>query len=257
MSLTQRQRADAAFFDQYWVDYLAQENFDWIIPSDKEMFLRDLGHSLRYVLKRMGSIKGLRILELGCGTGDYTVVLARRGASVWATDIAPSALEITRQRAKLNNVNHSIHTARMSAETLAFPDGTFDWVVGFGLLHHAEPPALASEVRRVLRAGGRALFREPLGLNPLLEFARRYIPYRHKSRAPGDRFLREEDLEAVEAYFPDCRLRAFYLFSMITRAVGNENSFPFLWKLDEFLLRHLSFLWRWCRYIVLECKTDD
>ena len=49
MSLTQRQRADAAFFDQHWAN-LAQEDFDWIIPSDEEMFLRDLGRSLRYVL---------------------------------------------------------------------------------------------------------------------------------------------------------------------------------------------------------------
>ncbi|MBN1813536.1 MAG: class I SAM-dependent methyltransferase [Anaerolineae bacterium] len=253
-SLTERQRADAAFFDQHWAK-LAQEDFDWIVPPDEEMFLRDLGRSLRYVLERMGDIKGLRILELGCGTGDYTVVLARRGASVWAADLAPSALEITRRRALMNSVDDCIHPVQMSAETLALPDDTFDWVVGFGLLHHAEPPNLAAEVQRVLRASGRALFREPLGLNPFLEFARRYIPYRRKVRAPGDRFLREEDLKAVAACFPNCRIRSFYLFSMITRAVGREDSFPLLWALDEFLLRRFSSLWRWCRYAVLECQA--
>jgi SAM-dependent methyltransferase len=253
-SLTERQLADAAFFNRHWAN-LVQEDFDWIVPPDKEMFLRDLGRSLCYVLERMGDIDGLRILELGCGTGDYTVVLARRGATVWAADLAPSALEITQRRALMNNVDNHVHPIQMSAETLPFPDGTFDWVVGFGLLHHAEPPALAAEARRVLRAGGRALFREPLGLNPFLEFARRHIPYRRKVRAPGDRFLREEDLEAVAACFPDCRIRSFYLFSMITRAVGREDSFPLLWALDEFLLRRFSFLWRWCRYAVLEYQA--
>jgi SAM-dependent methyltransferase len=252
--LTERQRADAAFFDQYWAN-LAQEDFDWIVPPDEEMFLQDLGHSLRYALERMGDIGGLRMLELGCGTGDYTVVLARRGAAIWAADLATSALEITQRRALMNNVNDRIHPVRMPAETLPFPDGSFDWVVGFGLLHHAEPPALAAEARRILRTGGRALFREPLGLNPFLEFARRYIPYRQKSRAPGDRFLRETDLEAVAACFPDCKIRPFYLFSMITRAVGREDSFPLLWALDELLLRRFSSLWRWCRYAVLECQA--
>jgi SAM-dependent methyltransferase len=237
--LTERQRADAAFFDRHWAN-LAQEDFAWIVPPDEEMFLQDLGHSLRYVLERMEDIEGLRILELGCGTGDYTVVLARRGATVWAADLAPSALDITQRRALMNRVDDRIHPVQMSAETLAFPDDTFDWIVGFGLLHHAEPPALAAEAQRVLRAGGRALFREPLGLNPLLEFARRHIPYRRKVRAPGDRFLREEDLESVATCFHECRIRPFYLFSMITRAVGREDAFPLLWALDEFLLRRFS-----------------
>jgi SAM-dependent methyltransferase len=253
-SLTDRQRADAAFFDRHWTS-LVQEGLDWIVPPDEDMFRLDLGRSLRYVLERMGSTEGLRVLELGCGTGDYTVALARRGASVMAVDLALSALEITRRRARLNNVADSIRVARMPAEALAFPDASFDWVVGFGLLHHAEPSALAAEVQCVLRLGGRALFREPLGLNPFLEFARRHFPYRRKVRAPGDRFLQEEDLAAVAAHFSDCRIRPFYLFSMVTRAIGGENWFPILWSLDEFLLRHFCFLWRWCRYVVLECQV--
>ena len=40
------------------------------------------------------------ILELGCGPGDYTIMLARRGAQVTAIDIAPTSLGITRERAQ-------------------------------------------------------------------------------------------------------------------------------------------------------------
>jgi len=254
-SLTDRQRADAIFFDRHWTN-LAQDGLSWIVPSDEEMFRLDLGHSLRHVLERMGSIRGLRVLELGCGTGNYTVVLARRGAQVVALDLAPSALEITRRRARLNDVAEQIRVVRMPAEVLAFPTASFDWVVGLGLLHHAEPAALAAEVQRVLRPGGHAIFREPLGLNPLLEFARLYLPYRNKVRAPGDRFLREEDLAAVATHFSACHLHPFYLFSMITRAVDGGDRWPFLWSLDEFLLRHFRFLWRWCRYVVLEYQVE-
>ena len=143
----------------------------------------------------------------------------------------------------------------MPAESLACAGGTFDWVVGFGVLHHARPAALAAEVRRVLRPGGRALFREPLGLNPLLDFARQRLPYHRKVRAPGDRFLREEDLRAVATRFSNARLRPFYLFSMIGRAFGKRERFTLLWSLDEFLLARFPGLWRWCRYVVLEYEV--
>lgn len=252
--LTDRQRADAAFFDRHWTR-LVDDGFEWIVPPDEAMFRLDLGRSLRYALRRMGDLTGARILELGCGTGDYTVVLARRGAQVTAVDLAPAALEITRRRARRNDVGHRIQVARMPAEALACADGTFDWVVGFGVLHHARPAALAAEARRVLGPGGRALFREPLGLNPLLEFARRHLPYRRKVRAPGDRFLREEDLQAVAAHFSTARLRPFYLFSMISRAFGKRETVPLLWSLDEFLLARFPGLWRWCRYAVLEVEV--
>lgn len=252
--LTDRQRADVAFFDRYWTRWV-DEGLEWVVPPDEAMFRRDLGRSLRYVLQRMGDLTGARVLDLGCGTGDYTVVLARRGARMTAVDLAPVALETTRQRARRNDVADRIEVARMPAEALALPDDTFDWVVGFGVLHHAEPAALAAEARRVLRPGGRALFREPLGLNPLLEFARRHLPYRHKSRAPGDRFLRQEDLQAVAVHFSTAHLRPFYLFSMISRAFGRRERFPMLWSVDEFLLRRFPGLWRWCRYVVLEYEV--
>jgi SAM-dependent methyltransferase len=249
--LTDRQRADAAFFDRHWTR-LADEGLDWIVPPDEAMFQLDLGRSLRYALRRMGDLAGARILELGCGTGDYTVVLARRDAQVTAVDLAPAALASTRHRAQLNGVGDRIRVARMPAEALAFAGGSFDWVVGFGVLHHARPAVLAAEARRVLRPGGHALFREPLGLNPLLEFARRHLPYHRKVRAPGDRFLREQDLQAVAAEFSSFHLRPFYLFSMISRAFSKRERFPLLWSLDEFLLARFPGLWRWCRYAVIE-----
>jgi SAM-dependent methyltransferase len=253
-SLTERQRSDAAFFDRHW-ERLAREGLDWVVPPDEEMYRRDLGRSLRYVLQRLGALEGRRVLELGCGSGDYTVVLARRGALITAIDLAPSALAITRRRARANRVAERVRVARMPVEALALADAAFDWVVGLGVLHHADPVALAAEARRVLRPDGRALFREPLGLNPLLELARRRLPYRRKVRAPGDRFLGEGDLAALGDRFSECHLRPFYLFSMITRAVGREDSFPLLWSLDEFLLRRFRSLWRWCRYVVLECRA--
>ena len=42
---------------------------------------------------------------------------------------------------------------------------------------------------------------------------------------------------------------------MISRAVGGEVSFPWLWKLDEYLIEHVPTVRRWCRYVLVEYTT--
>jgi SAM-dependent methyltransferase len=149
-------------------------------------------------------------------------------------------------------VGDVIHVGWMAAETLAFPDETFDWVVGFGLLHHANPATLGPELRRVLRPGGRALFREPLGTNPILEFARNHLPYRNKHHSLNEHPLKYGHINLVGQSFRSTRIREFYLFSMISRAIGSETSYPALWALDEFLIRCVPAIRRWCRYVLVE-----
>lgn len=250
--LTEAQRLDATYFNALWQQQFEAGRIDPVVPADEVMWQQDLGRSLRVTFEWLGDLQGQRVLELGCGPGDYTIMLARRGAQVTALDVAPASLLITSRRAQANGVQQAIQTAWMTAETLAFPAGVFDWVVGFGLLHHADPVRLGPEVRRVLRPGGKALFREPLGANPLLEFTRQYLPYRAKHRSLNEHPLKYSDIEQVGQHFRVTRLREFYLFSMISRAVGGEMSFPGLWALDEYLIGRLPGLRRWCRYALIE-----
>lgn len=250
--LTEAQRLDACYFHSLWQEMFDRGRIDPVVPPDEEMWQRDLGRSLQVAFEWLGDLRGRRVLELGCGPGDYTIMMARRGARVTAIDIAPAALWITLRRAQKNRVVRSIQASWMAAETLAFPNEAFDRVVGFGLLHHADIAALAPEVRRVLRPGGRALFREPLGTNPLLQFARQRLPYRHKHRSLNENPLNYGDIQRVGQHFQTTRVREFYLFSMISRVVGGEMSFPGLWALDEFLIQRLPPLRRWCRYVLVE-----
>jgi hypothetical protein len=107
-------------------------------------------------------------------------------------------------------------------------------------------------MRRVLRPAGRALFREPLGANPLLQLARERLPYRDKHRSLNEHLLDYAQIEQVGQHFRTSRVREFYLFSMISRAVGSEMSFPTLWALDEFLIQRVPAVRRWCRYVLME-----
>lgn len=121
---------------------------------------------------------GDRVLELGIGLSSTGWQLAQRGVRVVAIDVSPVAVERARAAAAVEGLD-SIEFAVMNAEALEFDDGSFDGVVGSGILHHLDLDAALAEVRRVLRPGGGAVFYEPLGHNPLIN--------RYRDRTPGMR----------------------------------------------------------------------
>lgn len=251
---TARQREEARFFDQHWLETLNTSDLRLEIPPDELLFQEDLGQSLAYMLARLGKLENKHVIDLGCGPGDFSIFLARHGAQVEAVDVAASALEITQQRAEVNGVAERIQTHLMPAEQLDFPNAYFDWVLGFGVLHHVDLNLLGRELRRILKPGGRALFREPLGTNPFLEFVRRYLPYQNKYHSHYERPLTYDDIDALGRSFRETHRREFYLFSSISRLLGGESSnlFKGCFAVDEFLLQHFAFLRPLCRYVVVE-----
>ena len=75
----------------------------------------------------------------------------------------------------------------MPGERLTYPDNSFDMAVGFAILHHLDIPLALSQLRRVLKPGGRAFFAEPLASNPLIRVYRRLTPqYRTPDETPID-----------------------------------------------------------------------
>jgi 2-polyprenyl-3-methyl-5-hydroxy-6-metoxy-1,4-benzoquinol methylase len=142
--------------------------------SDEEL-LRDKVKSepLDECRKRLlGDLSGKRVLDVGCGTGLWTMYLAACGAEVWAIDISPESVAVTMRRARLNQVCDSVHGSVMSAMEMSFPDGYFDVVHGQDIIHHLDADRFGSEINRVLAPHGHAVFSENCANNPLLMFAR-------------------------------------------------------------------------------------
>jgi len=104
---------------------------------------------------------GARVLELGCGTGEFTRRVAPSGARVVALDLSGDLL--VKARAKLDGAARFV---RGNAHVLPFADASFDVVYGCSILHHLEVGVALREVRRVLRPGGRLVFSEPNLVNP-------------------------------------------------------------------------------------------
>jgi ubiquinone/menaquinone biosynthesis C-methylase UbiE len=100
-----------------------------------------------------------RALEIGAGTGYFSLNLARQGVigHAVATDISPGMLECLAQTARELDVD--VETRQADAESLPFPDRSFDLVLGHAVLHHL--PGLdraLAEFHRVLAPGGTLAF---------------------------------------------------------------------------------------------------
>jgi SAM-dependent methyltransferase len=205
----------------------------------------------------LGDLDGREVLEYGCGLGELTILLARSGANVTTFDLSPASVDFTRRRAERDGVADRVRFVVAAGESLPFPDASFDLAVGKAVLHHLDPGAGAAELARVLKPNGRAAFSEPLGMNPLLVFARAHLPYPGKHERGADRPLTAADIRAWKAPFRRVGIRPIQLFSMVERALGFGRALPPLRALDRFLIRRWPRLGRFCRYAVLTFEMGD
>ncbi len=96
---------------------------------------------------------GMRVLDVGCGTGNQSIPAARAGAEVTAVDIAPNLLAQAAERAKREGLN--IDFREGDAEALPFKDGEFDVVMSmFAAMLAPRPEMVVSEFLRTCRPGG-------------------------------------------------------------------------------------------------------
>ena len=163
------------------------------------------------------------MLEVGCGRGDLTLELLRRGARVTALDLSPGMVEVTRRRAGPLGAEVAV----APVEETGLPAESFDRAVGKWIIHHADVPAAATELARVLRPGGKGVFFENQDRNPLLRVARRLAwraPGVHRVGTADERPLSAADLAALRGQFGDVELRypSLYLFEALSRALGHR-----------------------------------
>ena len=112
-----------------------------------------------FALLELEQIAGKRVLDIGCGNGQFSVFFAMYGAEVWGIDLADIGIATANKMAAANGVAERCRFMIGDATATDFPDDFFDYVVFTAALHHVvKYPGMREETWRVLRPGGALVF---------------------------------------------------------------------------------------------------
>jgi ubiquinone/menaquinone biosynthesis C-methylase UbiE len=137
--------------------YLPATGKDWALPLYDPFVKLFGGDSARKVLIDQAALSsGLRILDIGCGTGTMAVLIERLHPDVTVVGLDPDPKALARARHKGGRDRLSIQFDRGFSDQLLYPDASFDRVFSSLMYHHLpadEKHKTLREVRRVLRPG--------------------------------------------------------------------------------------------------------
>ncbi len=107
---------------------------------------------------------GVKILEIGCGDGEFTKRLTKLKCKITATDVTPALIKRGRKVIKNKKINFLVD----NAEKMRFAKESFDLVCGISILHHIDYQKTLKETYRVLKKDGQLFFTEPNLVNPII-----------------------------------------------------------------------------------------
>jgi 2-polyprenyl-3-methyl-5-hydroxy-6-metoxy-1,4-benzoquinol methylase len=179
-----------------WDD--AAEPWVEFVRKGKDYYRDELNNPAAF--KLIGEVKGKRVLDLACGEGYNTRILAKKGAEVTGIDFSEKMIGLARREEA--KVKHRIRYCVLNASNLKeFPSGYFDFVTCFMSLQDVKNYKKAiSEVSRVLKNKGRFIFSIP---HPCFEI----ISMNGKRISSGERYFGlvkypvEWDMERLERPF--------------------------------------------------------
>lgn len=151
---------------------------------------------------------GTRVLEMGCGDGEFTRRIAHWAAHLTAVDLSSGLIEVARRQAHCGSVDFLV----ADVTCLPLPGASFDACVGISILHHVPLMPALREMWRVLKPGGVFYFSEPNMMNPQILAEKNIGPVkRFLQNSPDETAFFHWQLAAVlrAAGFSDVRVRPF------------------------------------------------
>jgi SAM-dependent methyltransferase len=179
--------AERAFHNQRFLhgdNRLAQSKYYWAIEAAARRYWN-------FVIEHAVDAD---VLEYGCANGERSRELSETAKTVQGIDISDVAIARATELYGSENVRFYV----MDAMNMTFEDQQFDLVFGSGIIHHLDTERSMKEISRVLRPNGRAIFWEPLGLNPVINIYRSLTP---DSRTLDEHPLRSNDFAVMRRYF--------------------------------------------------------
>ncbi len=217
-----------------------------------------------WLIRRL-TVPGSRFLDIGCGTGGFSVPPALDGASVVGVDASLVSLRLAMQRQEMlavEDAQPSLSFLAADIHRLPFADATFDVVTSYGVLSYLNRDVALREIRRVLRPGGSMVVVDTLpGSPPLRWWRQRHVRSGREAQETVDNLITLADIEEMRRVFDHVEVVSMHgittLLSTALRRiprVAGMVDVP-LRVFDAALLR-LPFMRRWAWKVVLHLRIE-
>ena len=212
-----------------WISYTgaAQPSEDSLIMPKAnirryERPCEDTAFPLEYAFHLLGNVEERTVIDLGCGDGANTVLLASLGARVLSLDISKENLFLTRRRAAANKVDARVTLLHSDAMAIPVEAGSVDAILCTAVLHQVDPIKTARQIRRVLKPGGVAVFDEAIAGPAPFGTIKHFFPQSEETDSSAGHFpLDVRKVEAVcRAVGMPGRRREFWLTTRFVSRMG-------------------------------------
>jgi 2-polyprenyl-3-methyl-5-hydroxy-6-metoxy-1,4-benzoquinol methylase len=182
--------------------------------------------SKEFRFQLLGNLRGKQVLDVGCGEGSNSVLMAKYGACVTGVDISPGFIDVCKQRARLDGVGSRTEFLCSPLETVSLPTESFDIIWGDGILHHVIPEldTVLHLLMRWAKPGALFVFSEPVSLVPWLRKLRKGVPI-HTDATPDERPLEKAELSIILRHLPNLEMRWFHLLGRLDRFILRDNNY--------------------------------
>jgi SAM-dependent methyltransferase len=224
--------------------------------------VEDTVFPLEYAFYLLGPVAGRRVVDLGCGDGINTIILASLGAQVLSVDVSKDSLRLTGQRAAANKVDSLVTLLHSDAMAIPIEASTADAILCTGLLHQVDPVKTARQIRRVLMPGGIAVFDEAIaGPAPFGAFKHLFPGPEDSDERPGFSPLNIQSVDAVcRAVGLGGRRREFWLTTRFISRMGAHtysSAAKAAQRFDAVVLQRFPFARKLASPLVWEARKES
>lgn len=226
-----------------------------------------------YALKVLGDVRDKKLLEIGCGAGEFSVYFALKGAKVTSIDISSGMLNKSKELSRHYEVENKISFIKSAAEIFKPASGYYDIIFGQDILHHTNIPMVIKQMQTILSPSGKMVFIETLQSNI---FVRLYRLLSKNLRTSSEKPLTFSDVNNIKVLFNSFKHQEFQLTTQIiymyfalkghspsktrywklilANTLEYKKLFSILSKLDNIIMRTCPLLRRACLWTVIECS---